>query len=309
MEKGINAQEVQVNAADGSIVDSIESKIFNIRGKQVMLDRDLAVLYGVETRVLNQAVKRNLERFPEDFMFTLNKEEYESLKSQFVIPNGRGGNRFFPIAFTEQGVAMLATVLNSRESARISIRIMDAFVAMRRFIATNAQVFQRLDRIELKQLQESKERKQLEARFDNLLARLDDGSIKPIEGVFVEGQVLDARIYLEQLIGSAKKEVILIDGYIDARTFDILESRKMGVKATIYTEAVGRKLLAEVKAHDAEYPNRPIELKEYSNRFHDRFLIIDNDLYHFGASFNELGKRLFAFDKMGIDKQVILNQL
>lgn len=317
--KEIQTQSSSVIIDTRATQTDIEHRIYTFRGVQVMVDRDLAELYGVETRRINEQVKRHQDRFPERFMFQLNDEEFSNWKSQIATSDWTSqtatsnyikmGIRRAPYVFTEQGVAMLATVLNSREAARISIRIMDAFVAMRRFIATNAQVFQRLDRIELTQLHESEERKQLETRFDNLLARLDDGSVKPIEGVFVEGQVLDARIYIEQLIGSAKKEVILIDGYIDARTFDILEARKMGVKATIYTEVVGRKLLAEAKAHDVEYPNRSIELKEYNNRFHDRFLIVDDDLYHFGASFNELGKRLFAFDKMGINKQVILSQL
>lgn len=286
----------------------IEHRIYNFRGVQVMVDQDLADLYGVETRRLNEQVKRNIDRFPERFMFQLTKEEFLNLTSQ-IATSKWGGRRTLPYVFTEQGVAMLATVLNSPESARISIAIMDAFVSMRHFIAANAQVFQRLDSLEQFRLETKQSLALVENKFDNLFSRLDDGSIKPIEGVFVEGQVLDARIYLEQLIGSAMNEVVLIDGYIDARTFDILESRKLGVKATIYTEAVGRKLLSEAKAHDVQYPNRSIELKTYNSRFHDRFLIIDDDLYHFGASFNELGKRLFAFDKMGLDKEVILSQL
>ena len=153
MEKGINAQEVQVNAADGSIVDSIESKIFNIRGKQVMLDRDLAVLYGVETKALNQAVKRNLERFPEDFMFQLTENEYNSFRSQFVTSNGRGGNRYLPTVFTEQGVAMLSGLLNSARAISVNIQIMRAFVSMRRFLSANAGLFQRMDSLERHQLE------------------------------------------------------------------------------------------------------------------------------------------------------------
>jgi hypothetical protein len=189
------------------------------------------------------------------------------------------------------------------------VQIIEAFVAMRRFIVANAGILQRLDALEQFRIETKQEIAAIGHNFEALLSRLDDGSVKPIEGVFVEGQVLDARIYLETLIGSAQQEVILIDGYIDARTFDLLEARKKDVKATIYTETVGRSLQAIAAAHDVQYPGRQIELKSYSNRFHDRFLIIDDDLYHFGASFNELGKRLFAFDRMGLDKKLILSQL
>lgn len=340
-----NHKENTPNLASSEIIikaqakgqNEVENSIFTIRGVQVMLDSDLARFYGIETKFLNRAVKRNSNRFPEDFMFQLTKEEYESLRSQIVILdsetssrfqlgtlnketnssrfqfgtlNGRGHNiKYLPYVFTEEGVSQLSGVLHSDMAEEVSVRLIRAFVAMRRYIATHAAIFQRLDSLEQFRLEAKQSLALVEHKFDNLLSRLDDGSVKPIEGVFVEGQVLDARIYLEQLIGSAKNEVILIDGYIDARTFDILESRKSGVKATIYTEAVGRKLLSEAKAHDAQYPNRSIDLKTYNSRFHDRFLIVDDDLYHFGASFNELGKRLFAFDKMGLDKEVILNQL
>ncbi|MBQ0119404.1 MAG: ORF6N domain-containing protein [Bacteroidales bacterium] len=302
----------------------VENSIFTIRGVQVMLDSDLARFYGITTGNLNKSVKRNIKRFPEDFMFQLTKEEVEDLRFhfgtlnnnanssrfQFGSMNGRGHNvKYLPYVFTEEGVSQLSGVLHSETAEEVSVRLIRAFVAMRRYIATHAGIFQRLDSLEQFRLETKQSLALVEHKFDNLLSRLDDGSVKPIEGIFVEGQVLDARIYLEQLIGSAKKEIILIDGYIDARTFDILEARKQGVKATIYTESVGRKLLAEAQAHDAEYPGRQIELKAYNNRFHDRFLIVDDDLYHFGASFNELGKRLFAFDKMGIDKGLILSQL
>ena len=327
---------VSTKSTDHIVVNSypseqfeVENCIFTIRGVQVMLDSDLAKFYGIETKRINEQVKRNPDRFPEDFVFQLTKEEVEFSRSQNATLNPsengdivcsrsqnaplitkRGQNiKYLPYVFTEEGVAQLSGVLRSPIAAQMSVKISRAFVAMRRFIAANAGIFQRLEMVEHKQLTTETWQTNMEHRFDELLNRLDDGSVKPIEGVFVEGQVLDARIYVEQLIGSAKKEVILIDGYIDARTFDILEARKKGVKATIYTESVGRKLLAEAQAHDAEYPGRSIELKAYNNRFHDRFLIVDDDLYHFGASFNELGKRLFAFDKMGLDKNLILGQL
>lgn len=296
----------------------IESRIFTIRGVQVMLDRDLAFFFGVETKALNQAVKRNAIRFPEDFMFQLTKEEAESVlleKSQSDswsqnVTLKRGHNiKYLPYAFTEEGVSQLSSILKSPIAAEMSVHIIRAFVAMRRYIATHAALFQRIESLEEFRVETRRSLQEVNERFDNLLSKMDDGSVKPIEGIFVEGQVLDARIYLEQLIGSANREIILIDNYVDARTFDILEARKPGVKATIYTISVGRKLQGLAAIHDVEYPGRTIELKQYNSRFHDRFLIVDDDLYHFGASFNELGKRLFAFDKMGLDKNLILSQL
>ena len=309
--------------------EDIQHRIFTIRGMQVMLDSDLAKFYGIETKRINEQVKRNPDRFPEDFVFQLTKEEVEFTRSQNAtldtsadgnlvctrsqnasLNTKRGQNiKYLPYVFTEEGVAQLSGVLRSPIAAQMSVKISRAFVAMRRFITANAGIFQRLEMVERKQLTAETWQTNMEHRFDELLNRLDDGSIKPIEGIFVEGQVLDARIYVEQLIADAKKEVILIDNYINARTFDILEARQQGVNATIYTESIGRDLQDVLAAHDTQYPNRPITLKSYNNRFHDRFLIIDDNLYHFGASFKDLGKRLFAFDKMGIDKEVILNQL
>lgn len=287
----------------------IEQRIFTIRGTQVMLDRDLAELYQIKTIALNQAVKRNAARFPESFRFQLTESETDELITKCDRFQSLKHSSTTPYAFTEQGVAMLSAVLRSDIAVRLSVLIIEAFVAMRRFMVANAGILQRLDSLEQFRLETKQEIAAIGHNFETLLSRLDDGSVKPIEGVFVEGEVLDARIYLEKLIGSARQKVILIDGYVDARTFDILEARKNGVKATIYTEAVGRSLKAISAAHDAQYPGRTIELKAYNNRFHDRFLIIDDDLYHFGASFNELGKRLFAFDKMGLDKNIILSQL
>lgn len=300
----------------------VESRIFTIRGVQVMLDRDLAEFYGITTGNLNKAVKRNINRFPDDFMFQLTKEETDCLQSRLEKANsedsrfqngsmnGRGSNiKYLPYVFTEQGVSQLSGVLHSKTAEEVSVRLMRAFVAMRRYIATNAALFQRIESLEEFRIETRHSLQEVNDRFDTLLSKMDDGSVKPVEGIFVEGQVLDARIYLEQLIGSANWEIVLIDNYIDARTFDILEARKQGVKAIVYTETLGRKLKAVADAHDVQYPNRTIELKQYNNRFHDRFLIVDDDLYHFGASFNELGKRLFAFDKMGLDKHIILAQL
>ncbi len=301
--------------------NDVENSIFTIRGVQVMLDSDLARFYGIETKSLNQAVKRNIERFPEDFMFQLTKEEHDSLRSQIVTLNndsalrsqiatfkvGRGEYRkYLPYVFTEQGVAQLSGILHSPIAIQMSVKIARAFVAMRRFITTNARVFQRLDRIELTQLHESEERKQLEARFDNLLSRLDNGSVKPIEGVFYNGQIFEAYVFVSDLIKLAKKTIILIDNYIDESVFTLLDKREKGVDATIYTQTINEQNKLDIKKHNAQY--QPIEIKQTKN-IHDRFLIIDDTVYHIGASIKDLGKKLFAFSKMDMAAKGIIEHL
>lgn len=207
---------------------NIESKIYTLRGSQIMLDSDLAELYDVETKALKQQVKRNRSRFPEDIMFELTKEEFDSLRPQNVTSNKRGGNQYLPFAFTETGVAMLSSVLTSEKAIIIKL---------------------------------------------------------------------------------AKKEIVLIDPYVDARTFDILEDREQNVTATIFTSRVTSALRNIKKLHDVQYPKRHIGLKQCATNFHDRFLIVDDDVYHFGASFKDLGQRLFAFEKMELDKNLIMSQL
>jgi len=287
----------------------IRQCIFTIRGVQVMLDRDLASFYGVSTSRLNEQVKRNIKRFPERYRFQLSQAEMNELIAKCDRFSTMKHTPSLPYAFTEQGVSQLSSVLKSDRAVEVSIAIIDAFVAMRHYIAAHAGILQRLDTIEVRQLEDRQWQSQMEERFDNLLNHLDDGSVKPIEGVFVEGQVLDARIYVESLVASAKREVILIDGYVDASTLDILEKRAIGVNATIYTESIGSTITSTMACHDQQYPQRHINLKKYGTHFHDRFLIIDDDLYHFGASLKDLGKRLFAFSKMGLSKEVIVNQL
>ena len=223
MEKEINAQEVQVNAADGSIVDSIESKIFNIRGKQVMLDRDLAVLYGVETKALNQAVKRNLEKFPERFRFQLVENELNKLVTNCDRFKSLKHSTSMPYAFTEQGISMLATVLKSKTAIEMSIKIMDAFVAMRRFLSANAGLFQRMDSLERHQLE-------TDQKIDHVLNCLEEGTLKEKAHIFSAGQIYEARSFIADLISKAKSYIILIDGYIGPRTIDLLDARADGVR-------------------------------------------------------------------------------
>lgn len=273
----------------------IQPLIRIIRGQQVMLDRDLAVLYRVETRVLNQAVKRNLERFPEDFMFQLTKEEFENWKSQFVTSKSIiMGARKLPHAFTEQGIAMLSSVLKSKTAVDVNIRIMRAFVSMRRFIAINSQLVQRLETIEYHQLEMKQHQEITDKRIDEVFKRLD-ANIPPMQGVFYDGQVFDAYRFVSDLIRKAKRSIVLIDNYVDETVLTLLDKRTSGVSATIYTQQINAQLQLDINRHNTQYP--AIEVNIFK-RSHDRFLCIDDDVYHIGASIKDLGKKWFAFSKM-----------
>ena len=273
----------------------IQPLIRIIRGQHVILDRDLAVLYRVETRVLNQAVKRNLERFPEDFMFQLTKEEFEIWKSQFVTSKSiLMGARKLPYAFTEQGIAMLSSVLKSQTAVDVNIRIMRAFVSMRRFIATNSQLFQRLETIEYHQLEMKQHQEITDKRIDEVFKRLD-ANIPPVQGIFYDGQVFDAYRFVSDLMKKAKKSIVLIDNYVDDTVLTLLDKREVGVAATIYTQRISSQFQLDVDRHNIQYPH--IEIKQF-NKAHDRFLLIDDEVYHIGASIKDLGKKWFGFTLM-----------
>ena len=264
-----------------------------IRGQQVIIDRDLALLYGVETKRLNEQVKRNIERFPDDFMFQLNKEEVEILKSQNATSSW-GGDRRLPYAFTEQGIAMLSSVLKSQTAVEVNIRIMRAFVSMRRFIATNAQLFQRLETIEYHQLEMKQHQEVTDKRIDEVFRRLD-ANIPPMQGIFYDGQVFDAYRFVSDLMRKAKRSIILIDNYVDDTVLTLLDKRGNGVTATIYTQRISNLFQLDVDRHNAQYS--PIEIKQF-NKAHDRFLLIDDEVYHIGASIKDLGKKWFGFTLM-----------
>ena len=299
------AKEKELEQVEGQqlpVENKVESLIRVIRGQQVMLDRDLAELYGVETKVLNQAVKRNLGRFPDDFRFQLTKEECS--RSQFVTLNeGRGSNiKYLPYAFTEQGVAMLSGVLKSSTAVEVNIRIMRAFVSMRHFMANNAAIFQRLETIEFNQLESNKVQAKILAhqevqdhRIDEIFRRLDEGMYKPKQGIFFDNQIYDAYSFVSELVKSAKQRIILIDNYVDETVLTLLDKRGENVSATIYTQQVSRQLRLDVDRHNSQYP--PIEVDVF-RRSHDRFLCIDDTVYHVGASIKDLGKKWFAFSKM-----------
>ncbi len=222
--------KIDVTKCDNhELAGNIEPLIKVIRGQQVMLDKDLAMLYGVETRVLNQTVKRNIERFPDDFRFELSREE--CLRSQIVISNGRGGNRYSTYAFTEQGVAMLSSVLRSQTAIEVNIQIMRAFVSMRHFMVNNASVFSRLETIEYHQLEMQQHLQESDKRIEEVFRRLDEGNAKPKHGVFYNGQVYDAYTFVSDLIKSAKKRIVLIDNYVDETVLTLLDKRENSVSA------------------------------------------------------------------------------
>ncbi|MGE4418718.1 MAG: ORF6N domain-containing protein [Sulfurimonas sp.] len=280
---------------------SIEDKIFTIRGMQVMLDRDLAELYQVETKRLNEQVKRNIERFPQEFMFQLTKDELENWKSQFATSNKELlGLRKMPFAFTEQGVSMLSAVLKSNIAVTVSISIMKSFVNMRKFISNNALVFQRLETLEKKQFSNDE-------KFNKIFEAIEAKSIKPTQGIFYDGEVYDAYLFVSNLIKSAKKSIVLIDNYLDESVLTILSKREKNVTATLYTKNITKQLELDIKKHNAQYPK--ITLKKF-DASHDRFLILDSkELYHIGASLKDLGKKWFAFSKFEMENFDILKRL
>ncbi len=260
--------------------------ILNIRGVQVMIDRDLAMLYGAETGQLNRQVKRNIERFPSDFMFQLTKEDLDILKCQKGISSW-GGDRYLPYAFTEQGIAMLSGVLRSPTAIEVNIRIMRAFTAMRHLLANNAQIFQRLSNIEYHQIETDK-------RIDEVFKRLN-ANTQPQQGIFYDGQVFDAYCFASDLIRKAQKSIILFDNYVDDTVLSLLDKRNNGVSATICTRQISKQLQLDIDRHNAQYPT--INVRVF-NKAHDRFLLIDKEVYHIGASIKDLGKKWFGFTLM-----------
>ena len=313
----------------------IEPLIRTIRGQQVLLDSDLAILYGVETRQLNQQVKRNIERFPEDFMFQLTKVELTNLKSQIAtlsatdyplrsqivtlntenhslrsqnatIDNRGRHTKYLPYAFTENGIAMLSSVLRSPIAIQVNIRIMRAFTSMRQFIASNAQIFQRLDVMEQNQLALAAHQVETDHKLEEVFRRLDSGNVQPHQGIFYDGQIFDAYTFINDRIREATTRIILIDNYIDDSVLTILSKRADKVAATIYTKKPSAQLQLDIQKHNAQYP--PIDIVTF-DRSHDRFLCIDETVYHLGASIKDLGKKWFAFNRMEMPTTELLQKI
>ncbi len=270
----------------------IRELVYTVRGVQVMLDADLAQLYQVETKALNRAVNRNIARFPEDFRFQLTKDEYDSLRCQFgtssETDSGHGGRRYLPYAYTEQGISMLSGVLRSDVAIEVSIGIMRAFVEMRRFIASNAHMFERIERVELKQLTYQKETdEKFEQVFDFIHSHTE-----PSQKIFFDGQIYDAFSLLASLIQKATKDIILIDGYVDIGTLNLLAKKRNNVAVEIHTFSNTKLTAADAAKFNSQYPTLTVKC---TNAFHDRFLILDhNEAYHIGASLKDAGKKCFA---------------
>jgi len=271
----------------------IRNLIYSINGKQVMLDSNLASLYQVETKNLNKAVKRNIERFPASFCFQLNEEEAEILRFQIGTSSlSYGGRRYLPYVFTEQGVAMASAILRSNIAVKVSVEIMEAFVEMRRILMSNASLFHRLDKIEFKQLE-------ADQKFEEIFKALENDKLHSEKGIFYNGQVFDAYALVSDIIRTAKSSIILLDNYVDDTVLTLLGKRNNDVSATIYTKNISNQLRLDVQRYNNQYPRIEIEIFPDA---HDRFLIIDNtELYHIGASLKDLGKKWFAFSRMDIE--------
>lgn len=288
------------------IVEAIKAHVYMFRGEQVMLDFDLAEIYGYEVKRLNEQVKRNIRRFPEDFMFQLTKDEIDFVKSQIVTSremqdnilksqfatSSWGGKRKLPYAFTEQGIYMLATVLKGELAEQQSIFIMRAFKEMRHFIANNALMFEKINAIELKQLEYQKDADEKFGKIFEYMAEHEESNQK----IFYDGQIFDAFSIFADIIGHAKKEIVLIDGYIDVVTLNILAKKNAGVDVFAYTLPSARISTQDINNFNAQYPTLIVKR---TIAFHDRFLIIDGvEGYHIGASLKDAGKKCFAINKI-----------
>ena len=279
--------------------NNIKDKIHTIRNLQVMLDRDLAELYGVETKVFNQAVKRNIKRFPKNYRFQLTENEKNQLVTNCDWLNSLKHSSSLPYVFTEQGVSMLSSILKSDKAINISIKIIDSFVSMRKLISQNIPMFERFERIEQRLTIHDE-------NFDKLFEALEDKTLKTKQGIFYNGEIFDAYVFINNLLKLATNEIILIDNYV-YETFFTLFSKYPNIKIKIYTSNITKQLKLDFKKYQTQYKN--IELFEFKNS-HDRFLILDKkEIYHLGASLKDLGKKWFAFSKFEIENLKILDYL
>ncbi len=280
-------------------IEEIQGMIYTIRGKQVMLDSDAARLYNTETKKINQAVKRNIERFPEDFCFQLTEEEYESLRSQIVTlnKNGRGQHKkYLPYVFTEQGIAMLSGLLNSEKAVEMSIKIIKAFIAMRNFLRSNGQVFERLTSVEYKLLEHDK-------KFDIVFDTLQEKKIEN-QRIFFDGQIYDAYNLIIEIIKKAENKITIIDNYIDDSILEMLSKKKDNVEVVILTSNKSNIKNIDIQKFNKQYPT--LKLAK-TDRFHDRFIILDEkEMYHLGASIKDLGKKCFGINKIESDNIIEL---
>ncbi len=318
--------------------DGLKSKIYTIRGVQVMLDSDLAVIYGYTTKRFNEQVKNNIEKFDDDFRFQLTKEEYDEilrsknstskisltdcesveydndaiLRSKFLISKteNRGGRQYLPYAFTEQGIYMLMTVLKGHLATQQSKKLIRLFKQMKDYIIQHHNVLEYNEILHLAKQTEDNTN-DIKAIKQNMLTKDNIGTIirnfsEPImkDCLFTDGQIFDAYVFISDLIKRAKSEIILIDNYVDETVLTMLDKRNEGVKATIYTANISKQLKLDLQKHNSEY--QPINIEKF-NKSHDRFLLIDDDVYLIGASLKDLGKKMFGFTKMEIGKERIIS--
>jgi len=293
------------NLTPQDLIDNqaIQEKIYTIRNIQVMIDRDLAELYDVETKRINEAVKNNQDKFPEDFFFELSDEEFDTLRSKFSTAKF-AKTRINPKVFTEQGVYMLATILKSKAASQTTVNIIKTFANMRKFLLSNASIFQRLDNLEVNQMKDKLESNE---KFNQLFNAIEEKRTPQKQHIFYDGQIFDAYLFVSDIIKSAKSSIKLIDNYIDESTFILFTKRDVNVNMKIYTKTISKQLQLDLAKHNAQYPKIEIEKFELS---HDRFLLIDEkEVYHFGDSLKDLGKKWFAVSKMDINSFEIIEKL
>ena len=284
-------EENKLSIQNELAIEDIKNLIYTIRGKQVMMDSDVANIYHCKTKYINRVVKRNIERFPEEFCFQLNENEFEVLRCQFVTlkENGRGQHRkYLPYVFTEQGIAMLSALLKSDVAVSVSVNIMKAFIEMRKFLMLNGQVFERLTSVEHKLLEHDK-------KFDEVFNQLQlEENIK--QRIFFDGQIYDAYSLIVDIIKKANKKILIIDNYIDDSVLKMLAKKKNNVEVAIITSDKSNIENLDIKKFNKEYPILKVAK---TNKFHDRFIVIDNkEMYHLGASIKDLGKKCFGINKI-----------
>jgi len=303
---GKNEEKKEIVVTKPLVESGVGKMIQVIRGKQVLLDRDLATLYEVETKYINRAVKRNPNRFPDEFYFELTKEE--SLRCQDgTIKTGRGQHsKYSSYAFTEQGVAMLSAVLHSEKAIRVSIDIMKAFVAMRHYIMQNGGFINRISNIEVKDLEQDARLLDHDHKIDALFEAMDRGELKS-KGLFYNNQEFDAYVFVCALIRQAKKRIVLVDRYVDEKTLAMMLKREKGVSVTIYTYDKSKALKVDLATYNEQYPDSPMQVLP-SYGMHDRFLFIDDTAYHFGASLKDLGKNTFFFTQEDFTLDEVLKE-
>ena len=299
-------EKTEIVATNPLVESGVEKMIQVIRGKQVLLDRDLATLYGVETKRINEQVKRNIERFPADFCFQIDKSEFRELVAncdRFKTLKHSSSRSF---AFTEQGVAMLSSVLKSESAIRVNIAIMRAFVQLRHLMMLNGGLVNRLSNIESKDLEQDARLLEHEQKFDTIFEAMDRGELKS-KGLFYNNQEFEAYAFVCDLIRSAKRKIVLVDRYVTEKTLTMMLKREKGVSVTIYTYDKSKVLELDLAVYNEQYPDSPMKVLP-SYGMHDRFLFIDDTAYHFGASLKDLGKNTFFFTQEEFTLEEVLKK-